>query len=94
MLTINVKNKSYDKHLIINNFDLKIKESEFISIVGPSGCGKSTLLKIIASLDKEYKGSVEYKNKEKINNLAFIFQDSRLLPWLSVKENILFSITE
>jgi len=89
MLEINVKNKAYDKHLIINNFDLDIKESEFISIIGPSGCGKSTLLKIIASLDKDYTGNVLYKNQKSIKNLAFIFQDSRLLPWLSVKENIL-----
>lgn len=90
MLSINIKEKTFDNKLILKDFTLNLDRGEFISIIGPSGCGKSTLLKIISSLDKNYDGSIKYKNEiQKIKNLAYIFQDTRLLPWLSVKDNIL-----
>lgn len=58
-------------------------QGEFISIVGASGCGKSTLLSIICGIDKQYEGKVE-------NTLptTLMFQDSALLPWLSVVANV------
>lgn len=89
MLEIEILKKSYKKSDILSNINISANKSEIISIIGPSGCGKSTLLKIVASLDHDYKGSVSYKDESTIENLGFIFQDSRLLPWLSVKDNIL-----
>lgn len=89
MLKIDVKNKSFKNQKILEDIKFTVNKSEIVSIIGPSGCGKTTLLRIIASLEDEYTGDVSFKNKNSIENLGFIFQDSRLLPWLSVKENIL-----
>ena len=47
--------KSFGQNKIINNFNLKGKEDEFLVLVGPSGCGKSTLLRMIAGLEKSMK---------------------------------------
>ena len=68
---------------ILDDINLDVKPGEFVSIVGASGCGKSTLLSIICGLDKEYQGTV-------INSLptTLMFQDSALLPWLSVLQNV------
>ncbi len=90
-----------DKIIAVNNTNLKIKQGEFIAIVGPSGSGKSTLLHILAGLDMPDSGEV-YINKTNIVNLkgddltlfrrkhiGFIFQFYNLLPFLTVKENIL-----
>ncbi len=89
MLSIDIKNKSFDGNTILNDIVIDVEKSELISIIGPSGCGKTTILRILATLDNDFEGKIVYKNKKCINNLGFIFQDSRLLPWLSVKENIL-----
>ena len=81
----------------LEDINLEIEEGNFISIIGGSGCGKSTLLRIIGGLETEYEGEVlvdgkrvERPSREK----GFIFQDHRLLPWLTVKENIRFSLPD
>ena len=81
----------------LENINLEIEEGNFVSIIGGSGCGKSTLLRIIGGLETDYSGvitvdgnSVTKPSREK----GFIFQDHRLLPWLTVKENILLSLPE
>jgi ABC-type nitrate/sulfonate/bicarbonate transport system ATPase subunit len=85
MLHIKVDEKSFNETNILKNIDICLKQGEFISIIGPSGCGKSTLLNIISSLDNDYKGELTGD----FSSLSFMFQDHRLLPWLSVKENLL-----
>lgn len=89
MLNININSKFYADQKVLERIKIDAKRGEIISIIGPSGCGKSTLLKLVASLENDYKGEVTFKGLNSIENLGFIFQDSRLLPWLSVKENIL-----
>lgn len=89
MLDINIKHKRFDNFSIIKDFNLQIKTSEFISIIGPSGCGKSTLLNIISNLDDDYMGDINFNTDAKLDNIGFMFQDSRLLPWLSIFENIM-----
>lgn len=81
----------------LENINLEIEDGNFVSIIGGSGCGKSTLLRIIGGLETDYSGvitvdgnSVTKPSREK----GFIFQDHRLLPWLTVKENILLSLPE
>ena len=90
MLDINISSKKYHDNKIIENLKLEVKKSEFISIIGPSGCGKTTLLNIISNIDKDYLGSVFF-NKENIEdiNIGIMFQDSRLIPWLTIFENIM-----
>ena len=58
---------------------------EFLVIVGPSGSGKSTILKILAGFEKPSSGEVLWQG---LQNIAMVFQDFSLLPWLSVRANI------
>jgi len=90
MLDINIKYKKYENSIIIKDLSLKIEERDFLSIIGPSGCGKTTLLQIISNLDKDFHGEILF-NKKNLDDLdlGFMFQDSRLIPWLSIFDNIL-----
>ncbi len=77
----------------IENINLHILEKEFVCILGPSGCGKSTLLNILARLDNQYEGSVEAGGallQETNMRMAYVFQEPRLLPWLTLKGNLQF----
>ena len=90
MLDINISSKNYQDNKIIENLKLEVKKSEFISIIGPSGCGKTTLLNIISNTDKDYLGSIFFDKKDVSNtNIGVMFQDSRLIPWLTIFENIM-----
>lgn len=82
---------------ILKDINLDIKDGEFISIVGASGCGKSTLLKMIIGLHSVSEGDIIIRgNKDGATNtkVGIAFQEARLLPWLSVYENIEFGITK
>ena len=93
---IKIKNKSFtnkhDKKVIevLKNIDIKIEPNEFVCVVGPSGCGKTTLMNIIGGLIPCNEHEL-IENKSILNNnqnFGYVFQTSRLLPWLTVKENI------
>ena len=93
---IKIKNKSFsNKHdkstvKVLKDINIKIKSNEFVCIVGPSGCGKTTLMNIIGGLIEGENQKLTFNNQElQINeNFGYVFQTSRLLPWLTVKENI------
>ncbi|MUG92203.1 ATP-binding cassette domain-containing protein [Scytonema sp. UIC 10036] len=72
----------------LQNLNLNIQESEFVSCVGASGCGKSTVLRIIAGLVHLSSGSIHWSRDRKQQKLAFVFQDAALLPWANVMENV------
>jgi NitT/TauT family transport system ATP-binding protein len=77
----------------IRHLDLSIAAGEFLAIVGPSGCGKSTLLHLVAGLEEPSSGSIRIGGvvpEELIHRhrLGIAFQDSALLPWLSVEGNL------
>jgi NitT/TauT family transport system ATP-binding protein len=82
MIAISGVSKHFDEVQALAEVNLDIATGEFISIVGPSGCGKSTLLRIVADLVST-GGTVTKPNKG-----AFVFQDSALLPWLTVQNNV------
>ncbi|MDD6487028.1 MAG: ABC transporter ATP-binding protein [Spirochaetales bacterium] len=84
MLRVSEIRKFYNHNKIISNLSFAVEDGEFVAIVGPSGCGKTTLLNIISGLEKDFSGYVE-KSCEKI---GYVFQEDRILPWLTVFENI------
>ena len=93
-IDINVHSKTYPAiaqvgvHLAIKNLQLSIKSGEFVCLVGPSGSGKTTLLNIIAKLDKDYEGEITVGRYNAQSKIGCIFQNPRLLPWRTVRENI------
>ena len=94
----NVK-KIYDnKVTAVHDFNLEIKDKEFIVFVGPSGCGKSTTLRMVAGLEEISEGTVEIDGKivndlpPKDRNIAMVFQNYALYPHLSVFDNIAFPL--
>ena len=100
MANIELKNieKSFGKNKVINKFNIKINDGEFIVLVGPSGCGKSTLLRMISGLESIDKGEIHLDNKI-INNLipskrgiAMVFQSYALYPHMNVYENMSFGL--
>ncbi len=77
--------KKYDR-VIFDDFDLTIKSDEIVCVLGPSGCGKTTLLNAIAGLSAVDGGVVDVK----VDRVGYVFQEDRLLPWLTVRDNIAF----
>ncbi len=85
MITLSNVTKAFDDLVILDGFNLKFNMKEVTCLLGPSGCGKSTILKILSTLDTEFSGSIEGIMDKRI---SFVFQESRLLPWLTVRENL------
>jgi NitT/TauT family transport system ATP-binding protein len=79
---------------ILKNVSFAIRPGEFLALVGPSGAGKSTLLRIIAGLVKPRSGEVKVEvfPKEGARDFGFVFQDSRLLPWRRVLQNVMYGL--
>ena len=70
---------------------LSVGEHEIVSLVGTSGCGKSTLLRILSGLDHPTAGRVTLSGKlhdRPTEDIAMVFQEPRLMPWLTVAQNI------
>jgi NitT/TauT family transport system ATP-binding protein len=89
----NVKKLYPPDILAIDGFDFQMKEGEFVSLIGPTGCGKTTFLRIVAGFEDIQQGQVLFKGKPveaPDPKRGVIFQDIRLFPWMTVKENILF----
>ena len=100
MSKIVIKNleKSFGENKVINNFNIDIKDGEFIVLVGPSGCGKSTLLRMVSGLERIDQGEI-FLDTKLINNLipskreiAMVFQSYALYPHMNVFENMSFGL--
>jgi NitT/TauT family transport system ATP-binding protein len=85
MIKINRLKKNYDSKKIFNDFNMNIEPYEITCILGPSGVGKTTLFNVISGLT-DYDGG-EITGIEN-RNISYLFQEPRLLPWLTVYENI------
>lgn len=87
------QNSNYKR--VLENFNLSLGAGELVSILGPSGVGKSSLLRVLAGLQQPEKGEVRLFNEivtKPHPNLAFIFQNPTLLPWLNVHRNVGFGL--
>lgn len=88
-VTLTHVNKVYANGTVaLQDMNLVIQESQFVSLVGPSGCGKSTVLRIIAALGRMTSGSIDWGVGHQARKLAFVFQDAALMPWATVRENV------
>ncbi|MGZ8217252.1 ABC transporter ATP-binding protein [Methylomagnum sp.] len=77
---------------VIRDLRLNLGSGEFVCLVGPSGCGKTTLLNIVAGLDRDYRGSVRIEAASNPPRIGYVFQNPRLLPWRTVRENIALAL--
>jgi ABC-type nitrate/sulfonate/bicarbonate transport system ATPase subunit len=74
---------------VLKDLDLTVGAGEFLCILGPSGCGKSTLLNVLAGLDEKYEGRASVSG----GRVGYLFQEPRLLPWLTAEGNLDFALT-
>ena len=79
--------RSFDGRGILHGIDLEVRKGEFVVLLGRSGSGKSTLLRILARLDVEFDGELRVPERP-----AVAFQDSRLLPWSRVVDNVMLGL--
>ncbi|WP_423746887.1 ABC transporter ATP-binding protein (plasmid) [Haladaptatus sp. SPP-AMP-3] len=90
--------KRYDDVVAVNDMNLDIEDSEFISLVGPSGCGKSTTLKMIGGLEHPSEGTVRIDGEDvtddppKDRGLAMVFQNIALFPHMNVYDNMSYGL--
>lgn len=94
-LDIQIREKRFQSRniLVLNNLRFEVASGDFISIVGPSGAGKTTILNIVGGLDREITGRILIDGKpltegDKRVRYGYMFQEPRLLPWLTVNQNI------
>jgi nitrate ABC transporter ATP-binding subunit len=83
--------------VIVKDFDLKMKQGEFVSIIGHSGCGKSTVLMMVAGLNPITEGVIVLSGKEVTGagpDRGVVFQSPSLLPWLSALDNVMLGINQ
>ncbi|KGG80247.1 sugar ABC transporter ATP-binding protein [Caloranaerobacter azorensis H53214] len=82
----------------VNDFNLEIKDKEFVVLVGPSGCGKSTTLRMVAGLEEISKGELYIGDKlvndvpPKDRDIAMVFQNYALYPHMTVYDNMAFGL--
>lgn len=88
-----------EESTIYEGMNLSVERGSFTAIIGPSGCGKSTLLNIVDGLlppthadGVRVMGTDIRTNPDQTRHLAYVFQDARLLPWKTLKENALFGL--
>ncbi len=105
MLRVNKISKSFHQRgIVLSDLDLTVNEGDSVSISGPSGSGKTTLLNIIGLLDRPDIGEITFRGEKVLEydqeesalyrnrNIGFVFQDHLLLPYLTVRENILLPL--
>jgi NitT/TauT family transport system ATP-binding protein len=80
---------------VLADVDVNISQGQRVALVGPSGCGKTTLLRILSGLVAPSEGTVRVNGKRVTGadqGLGYVFQNDRLLPWLTVRENVAFGL--
>ena len=80
---------------VVEDFDLKLRKGEFISLIGHSGCGKSTVLTMAAGLNEISKGAIKLDGRHVMGadpERAVVFQSPSLFPWLTAKQNVAIGV--
>ena len=101
MLNLKGISKKFDDSQVLENFDLKVNEEDFLFIYGPSGCGKSTIINILSGQSGYESGTYHFEGKHIKSNkdrlmirkkIGIVTQDFALLEHMSVLDNILLAI--
>ena len=83
--------------VIVKDFDLRVKEGEFIALIGHSGCGKSTVLSMVAGLNDISEGGIILAGREVVGpgpDRGIVFQAPCLLPWMTAFENVMLGVKQ
>src|SRR5882724_12343837 len=81
---------------VLDNIDLDVHAGEFVCVVGPSGCGKSTILNILGGFLKAFQGKALVHGEPVVRpdpRRIFVFQESAVFPWLTVRGNVGFGLS-
>lgn len=89
-LIIQEAHKSYGGLKVLDGISFSVDSGKITALLGPSACGKTTLLMLIAGLIKPDSGVIRRREQE----VSFVFQEPRLLDWLTVSQNIAFPLKE
>ncbi|WP_207478010.1 ABC transporter ATP-binding protein [Arenibaculum pallidiluteum] len=81
--------KAFRDHAVLRDLSLEMRPSEFVALLGRSGSGKSTFLRVLGALDAEVEGHIRVPRRR-----AVVFQDPRLMPWLSVLRNVTLGLPQ
>lgn len=97
-LEISGLTKTYGETVALADVDLAVDRGEFVTVVGPSGCGKSTLLRVLTGLEESFQGRAEVDGSDVrdggSDDVGMVFQEPRLLPWATVRENVAVGLDE
>jgi sulfonate transport system ATP-binding protein len=91
-VSLRALSKSFAARRVLHAVDLDIAAGQFVSIIGPSGAGKSTLLRLLAGLDAPTGGRIELRMPGRKADVRIMFQEDRLLPWRTVRRNVVLGL--
>ena len=97
-LEIRDVSKAYGANTVVRNVSLTVPRGQFVCFLGPSGCGKTTLMRMVAGLEAPSSGRIVFNGKDVTDtpvhrrNFAMVFQALALFPFLSVEDNIAYSM--
>lgn len=92
-ITKSFKRNGSGIHRVLKDISFSAEQGELLSIIGPTGCGKTTLLRVLCGLDHQDSGSVKFANGNSATSACnLLFQEGTLFPWLTVEDNIAFSL--
>ncbi|WP_284246613.1 ABC transporter ATP-binding protein, partial [Methylobacterium haplocladii] len=98
MLSLDALSKTYaDGTHALDRIDLQVAGGEIVALIGGSGCGKTTLLRLIAGLDTASAGRISLDGEAIAGphpGVGLVFQEPRLLPWLTVTDNVGFGLAD
>jgi NitT/TauT family transport system ATP-binding protein len=89
LIRLEVEEKRFGSDVVLGRLSLHLPDGEFIALLGPSGAGKTTLLRMLAGLDRDFRGEL-VTDSEAAQGPAcgFLFQEARLMPWLTALKNL------
>jgi ABC-type nitrate/sulfonate/bicarbonate transport system ATPase subunit len=94
ILRLHIESKSFSTSRgelpVLGGIDIALGAREIVALVGPSGCGKTTLLRIVGGLDSDFHGTLDWCDAA-MPRIGTVFQEPRLLPWRTVRQNLLLA---